>query len=185
MKKLIASAIIAFVAIAAVQVQAQTTTKEVKKELKSEKKAAHKQLRKLEGNKVSSRSKDQFNSDFDGVSDVSWQRGGQFDEATFTKDGAKMTAYYDYDSKLVGTTTNKKFADLPASAQKDIKNRYKGYTTGAVVMYDDNEGNETDMLYYGTQFDDADHFFVTVSKGGKETILMVSMAGEVSIFKEV
>ncbi|HEV7381636.1 MAG TPA: hypothetical protein VGN64_17680 [Dyadobacter sp.] len=184
MKKLIASAIVAFVAIATVQVQAQTTTKEVKKELKSEKKAAHKALRKLEGKEVSSRAKDQFMSDFDGVSNVSWARGAQFDEATFTKDGVKMTAYYDYDSKLVGTTSIKKFADLPASAQKEIKKRYKDYTTGAVIMYDDNENNDTDMFFYGTQFEDADHYFVTVSKAGKESILKVSTDGEVSFFKQ-
>ena len=185
MKKLITSAIVAILAVATVQVQAQTVAKNIKQELKAEKKASHKELRKLEGSEVSSRAKDNFLSDFGTVTDVNWSRGTQFDEATFTKDGKTMTAYYDYNSQLVGTTTSKKFTDLPANAQKEIKNRYKDYVTGAVVLYDDNEGNQTNMYYYGTQFNDADHYFVTVAKGGKETILMVTMDGQVSYFKQV
>lgn len=184
MKKLIASVFVAILAVATVQVQAQTTPKETKKELKSEKKAARKELRKLEGKQVSARAKDQFISDFGKINNVSWVRQGPFDEATFTKGGSKVTAYYDYDSKLVGTSTDKKFADLPANAQKEIKNRYKDYVVGAVVMYDDNEANDTDMYIFGMQVDDADHYFVTVTKGGKESILMVSMKGEVSFFKQ-
>lgn len=185
MKKLIASAIVVIVTIASVQVNAQTTEKAVKKELKAEKKTAHKELRKLEGNQVSSRAKDSFLSDFGAIDNVKWERGAQFDEATFAKAGKTTTAYYDYSAKLVGTTTNRKFSDLPAKAQKEIKSRYKDYVTGAVVMYDDNEDNDTNMYYYGTQFDDADHYFVTVSKGGKETILMVAMEGQVSFYKQV
>ena len=127
MKKLIASAIVAFVAIATVQVQAQTVAKDIKKELKAEKKASHKEARKLEGSEASTRSKDNFLSDFGDLANVKWARGSQFDEATFVKNGNATTAYYDYDSQLVGTTINKKFTDLPAKAQKEIKNRYKDY----------------------------------------------------------
>jgi hypothetical protein len=185
MKKLIASAIVALLAIVTVQVQAQTAAKETKKEIKTEKKEAHKKLRKLEGNQVSSRSKDNFLNDFGSVSNVTWTRGGQFDEATFTKDGQQMTAYYGVDSRLVGTTTAKKFSDLPAKAQKEIKKQYKDYVTGAVVMFDDNDTNDSNMLLYGTEFEDADHFFVTVAKGGKETILKVAINGDVTYFKQL
>jgi len=185
MKKLIASAIVTLMTIATLQVEAQSVAKEMKREQKAEKKAVHKALRKLDGNEVSSRAKDNFSRDFDDASDVSWVRGAQFDEVSFSKNGQSMTAYYDYDSRLVGTTSSKKFTDLPSNAQKEIKNRYKDYVTGAVIKFDDNEANDTNMLFYGIQFDDADHYFVTVAKDGKETILMVSMDGEVSYFKEV
>ena len=184
MKKLITSAVVVLIAAVSVQVEAQSTSKEVKKELKAEKKAAHKEIRKIEGNQVSSKSKNQFNADFTDATNVNWTRGGRFDEATFTKDGKTMTAYYDYDSRLVGTTSNKKFTDLPAKAQTEIKNKYKGYTTGAVILYDDNEGNDTNMYFFGTEFEDADHYFVTVIKAGKESILKVSIDGEVSFFKQ-
>ncbi len=183
MKKLIASAIVLIIGVATVNVNAQVTTKEVKKELKAEKKEAHKELRKAKSTEVSTRAKSNFLSDFAGATNVKWAKGPQFDEATFTKDGKTITAYYDFDSKLVGTTSDKKLSDLPAKAQKEIKNRYKGYTTGAVVMFDDNEANDTNMSFYGTQFDDADHYFVTVIKDGKESILKVTTDGAVSFFK--
>ena len=185
MKKLIASALVALLAIATIQTQAQTTAREIKKELKSEKKESRKELRKLEGQEVSSKAKDNFETDFGHIDNVKWVRRSQFDEAVFMKDGNSTTAYYDYHSNLVGTTTNKKITDLPANAQKEIKKRYKDYVTGAVVMFDDNEANDTNMSFYGTQFEDADHYFVTVLKGKEEIILMVSMTGEVSHFKQV
>lgn len=185
MKKLIASAVVALLAIATIPTQAQTTAKEIRKELKTEKKDSRKELRQQEGQEVNSKSKDNFETDFGKVENVKWTKGTQFDEAVFTKDGKITTAYYDYDSNLVGTTVNKKFADLPKTAQSEIKKRYKDYITGAVVLFDDNEANDTNMSFYGTQFEDADHYFVTVSKGKEEIILMVSMDGEVSYFKQV
>jgi len=185
MKKLIASAVVALLAIATVQTQAQTTAKEIKKELKSEKKETRKELHKEHAQEVSIIAKDNFISDFGNVNNVKWVKGSQFDEAVFMKDGNLTTAYYDFSSKLVGTTTNKKFADLPATAQKEIKKRYKDYVTGAVVLFDDNEANDTNMSFYGTQFEDADHYFVTVLKGKEEVILMVTKSGEVSYFKQV
>jgi len=123
MKTLIVSTVVVLLAVATVGANAQTTTKEVKKELKTEKKEARQKLRKLEGQQVSSKARDNFRSDFDNTSNAKWVRGPQFDEVTFTKDGKVMTAYYDYNSALVGTTSNKTFADLPAKAQKEIKNK--------------------------------------------------------------
>lgn len=185
MKTITTSALIAFVAITTAQVQAQTMNLSEKKEHHIEQKDARIALRKLEGSEVSEKAKGQFASDFSDASDVSWTRGKQFDEATFTTNGHQMTAYYDYDSNLVGTTATKDFTDLPENAQKEIHKHYKGYNIGAVIQYDDNEQNDTDMIYYGTQFDDVDHFFVTLSKAGKETILKVGMDGQVSFFKEI
>lgn len=185
MKILIASAIVALFTITTVQTQAQTTAKAIEKELKTEKKAGRKEHHKLEGNQVSSRAKDHFLTDFPAITDVKWERGDQFDEANFTKDGQTTTAYYDYNSNLVGTTTNKKFTDLPANAQKEIKKQYKNYVPGAVVMYDDNETNSTTMYFMGNQFEGADHYFVTVSKGKQEIVLMVTTDGQVTYFKQV
>lgn len=173
MKTFITSAIIAALAITGAQ--AQTLAKEVKKEHRTERRAEAR-------HEVSSRSKDSFYADFGQVSDAKWVRGPQFDEVTFTKDGQKQTAYYDNRFILVGTTADKKFADVPAKAQKQIQKEFKNYAIGAVVEYKDNENNDTNMLLYGTQFDDADHYFVTVSKGKEADVLMVKTDGQVSFF---
>lgn len=185
MKTFITSAIIAAMAVAGVQTQAQTLVKDVKKEHKAEKKEARVEAHAENRGNVSSRSKDSFYADFGQPSDVQWVRGPQFDEATFTKDGQKQTAYYDDRFMLVGTTADKKFADIPAKAQQDIRKHFKGYAIGAVVEYKDNQNNDTNMLLYGTQFDDADHYFVTVSKGKEANVLMVKTDGEVSFFKNI
>jgi hypothetical protein len=153
--------------------------------IKKEKKEAKEQLRKLEGNQVSARSKDAFSTDFGNIPASKWERTANYDEATFTKDSQVMTAFYDYDSKLVGVTSHKTFADIPANAQKFINEKYPGYSKADVVFFDDNELNETDMILYGDQFDDADNYFVDLKKDNKETILRVSMSGNVSFFKQL
>ncbi|MCF0074414.1 hypothetical protein LZD49_28275 [Dyadobacter sp. CY261] len=173
MKTFITSAIIAALAITGAQ--AQTLAKEIRKENKTEKRAEAR-------NGVSARSKDSFYADFGQVNDAQWSRGPQFDEVTFTKDGQKQTAFYDDHFMLVGTTFNKKFADIPAKAQKEIEKQFKNYAIGAVIEYNDNENNNTNMLLYGTQFEDADHYFVTVTKGKEADVLMVKTDGQVSFF---
>jgi hypothetical protein len=179
MKNLIASAIVAVFAIATVQVQAQALAGNTKKEIKAEKKEARHNHTK----EVGFKSKNSFLSDFGDIKDVTWVASPEFDEATFVKDGNTLTAFYDIHSELVGTTTNKKIADIPAAAQKEIQKRYKGYVIGAVVLFDDNEKNDTNMMLYGTQFEDADHYFVTISKGTHEDVLKISMDGNVSFFR--
>ena len=178
-----------------VTVNAQTDVASIKKDeaklknersiIKKEIKEEQKKLRKLKGKEVSSQSKQAFYGDFGNIPVTKWERTANFDEATFTKDGLVMKAYYDADSKLVGTTTHKTFADIPASAQKEINKKYQGYTKGDVIFFDDNELNETDMVMFGNQFDDADNYFVDLKKDNKEIILQVNMGGDVSFFKQM
>jgi hypothetical protein len=156
--------------------------KETKKELKSERVA----LRKLEGNVVSVKAKSNFNVDFNGATNVQWKRIDTYDQAEFTsKDGHKLKAYYDADGILVGSTEVKTFADIPAKGQKEIKEKYKDYTIEQVIFYDDNETNTTDMIMYGIQFDDADNYFVELSKGTNKIILQVNTEGTVFLFKKL
>ena len=186
MKKVVIFAMTVLFATAVFPTQAQVKQekiqiKDTKKELKTERKA----LRKLEGTKVSDLAKTQFKSDFGNATNVVWKRFDTFDQATFTKDRQKMTAYYDENAKLVGTTEPKKFTDLPANAQQEIKTKYKDYTVGAVIFYNDNEANETDMILYRTQFDDADTYFIELTKDNKTTVLQVDMAGVITFFKKI
>jgi len=154
--------------------------KETKKELKAEKQA----LRQLEGTVVSNVAKDNFRADFGNPPDLVWRRSGVFDEASFTKDGKEWKAFYDNTGKFVGSTKVMTFSDLPAVAQKDIKAKYKDYTVKRVIYFDDNEANETDMLLYGKQFEDADNYFVELSKGTKNIALQVNLSGDIFFFSE-
>jgi hypothetical protein len=156
-------------------------TKEIKKEERGEKK----ELRKLEGENVSYQSKNAFYADFGNVPGTTWTRGDYFDEAHFIKDGQAMTAYYDFDAQLVGTTTHKSFSDLPEIAQKYINKKYSDYTIKDVIFYDDNEYNDTDMVLYGDPFEDEDSYFVVLNKEDHQTILHINTNGNVSFFKEM
>ena len=149
------------------------------------KKADREILRKLKGNEVSYRSKDAFYGDFGNIAVTKWERGTNFDEATFTKDGQVMEAFYDYNSKLAGTVQNKSFAGLPANAQKFINEKYNNYAAGAVILFDDNELNETDMILFGQQFDDADNYFVELKKAETKIIVQVNMSGDISYFTRI
>lgn len=151
------------------------------KSIQQEKKEDRKTLKKLKGQEVSYVAKEQFYRDFGDVS-ATWRRKSPYDVATFTKDGVQQSAYYDADAQLVGTTFQKAYTDLPAKARETIEKKYKEYTVDAVIYFDDNEYNDTDMTLYGQQFDDEDNYFVELVKGTKKIVLRSNMAGDVSFF---
>lgn len=142
-------------------------------------------IRKIEGKEISYQAKDEFDRDFQNVSNVQWSRSNYFDEVSFTKDGKEMRAFYGWDSKLVGTTTPKIFKDLPIAAQKDINKHYKGYTIDDVILFDDEESNDQDMVLFNNQFADEDKYFTELSKDSKTIVLEIALNGDVSYFTQV
>jgi len=153
--------------------------------IKEEKKTERKELRKLEGKEASYRSKQEFYRDFGNVPGVTWTREINFDKATFVKNGQVQKAFYDSDSKLVGTVIDKTFDDLPAKAKKTINKKYPDYNIGKVILFDDNELNETDMVLYNQQFDDADNYFIEMDKDGKQVVLQSTTDGDVDYFATI
>lgn len=164
--------------IKADQKQLHAQEKSIKKELKEE----HHDLRKLKGNEIAYASKESFFSDFGNIAGVAWRREDNFDVADFTKDGVKQSAFYDVDSKLVGVVMKKTFADLPQRAQTYINGKYKNYKKENVLLFDDNEENQTDMVMYRRPFEDADNYFIELSKGNEHFVLKCDMEGNVSYF---
>lgn len=187
MKKIIVFGAVSILAIASGQAQTQQETAMRKdiKELKKEKRADEISLKKLEGKEPSFQAKENFKSDFSNAQNVHWTRNSYMDEAIFTLDGTKEKAFYGYNGQLVGTVLPKQFSDLPQNAQKHIQKDYKDYTISKVIMYDDNENNDADMYLYGSQFEDADNYFVELNKSGKSIVLMVNQEGLVTFFKEI
>jgi len=163
------------------QVNGQEQANLTKKELKTERKV----IRNPEVSYVSKFSKNNFYTDFGNIPNVEWSKDANFDMATFTENGQKTEAFYDHDANLVGTTTLKSFADLPAKSQQEIKSRYKDYSIGQVILFDDNESNDTDMVLYGTPFNDADNYFVELKKGNEKIVVRVDETGFVYFFKNL
>jgi hypothetical protein len=86
---------------------------------------------------------------------------------------------------LIGTTTKVSFADLPRTAQDEINKRFGEYEVKEVIMFDDNEFNETDMVFYGSSFEDADNYFVQLEKTDKNIVIKVTPEGVVSYFTQI
>jgi len=156
--------------------------KSAKQEMKKEKR----ELRKLEGGEVSYQSKQAFKADFGDIHNVTWVRGTFNDQVTFTNSkGEQETAYYDFYSQLIGTTEPKSFTDLPARAQKFINEKYNGFSKQAVIFFEDNNINDMDMVLYGDPFEDADNYFIELTKGLEKLVLRVDTNGYVYFFKRI
>lgn len=153
--------------------------------VKNESKAEKREIRKMNKSFVSDLSEDAFYADFGKIPNVGWERELGFDIALFTKDGKDYKAYYDFNSKLVGTTNVITFAELPKKSQEGIKKHYKDYTVDKVIFFKDNEVNDQDMLLYGTQFSDTDNYFVEMSNKTKNIVVQTNPNGELFFFSEL
>ena len=187
MKIVVITASSLFFYISTVTAQTEVAYNGNEKESRQEKREAAIAEKTLKRNErgVSYQSYQQFLRDFPNAEDVSWNMSKIFEEAAFTDAGVKTIAYYDYDSQLVGTTCEKKFTDIPAKAQEYIKNHFEGYNVESVILFDDNENNETDMTLYNTAFDDADNYFVALKNNKEFIIVKADMDGAVSFFKKL
>jgi len=186
MKKLFSSLSAALLIITAANAQSiPTLQSEISvdnqkiKSLVQDRRENRKEIKKLSGPDISSLSKQAFAVDFADAENVGWMRLDSYDEADFMKDGKAMSAFYDGKGKLVGTTQNKPFSDIPQRAQSDIARFFKGYTPVDVILYDDNEDNDTDMMLYGMQLQNRDNYFVEMASDTKKIVLEVSPNGEV------
>lgn len=181
--KRLAVLLMAFVfSLSATHGQMQKTEKAQTKETGKEKAVT---LKKLEGTTVSSLAKTNFYADFGNIPDVQWRRIDTFDEASFTKDGKSMKAFYDAFGKHVGTTTQADISDVPSRGRQEISKQYKDYSIGSVIFFDDNEFNDSDMILYGSQFADEDNYFVELTKGTDKIVVQVNPEGQMFFFKKI
>lgn len=125
-----------------------------------------------------------FYRDFREATDEHWTSGKTMDRVDFVWNGKNLSAYYDQQANLIGTTEQRSWEDLPEKARKDILKKYPGFTAHDVIFFEDNTFNETDMILYDNRFDDADNYFVQLMNGDREVVLQVSPEGYVSVFRE-
>jgi hypothetical protein len=123
--------------------------------------------------------KSQFTADFPDAKNVHFERVKDLNEVSFTQGKEKMDAYYDAQDQLVGTVKKESFADLPDNAQKEIQNKYPGYTIANVVKFDDNGSDEAELILYGISLDDADNYFVELKNDSKAIVVKVDLSGGV------
>ena len=157
----------------------------VKKEKRIEKRGDRRELRRLEGTKVSSTSMKSFKIDFANASEVNWARTPNYDIATFNLKNQELKAYYDSDGQLVGTIQYKKIDDLPEKGQKVLREKYKDYSIGKIMYFNNNDINRSPMLLWGTEIVDQSSFFVELANATKKLVVYVDQGGNVKPFKQL
>jgi hypothetical protein len=128
---------------------------------------------------VSGITKSQFTNDFPDATNVHFESTRDFDKISFMQGAKEITAYYDYQSQLLGTTEKKAFTDLPSNAQNEILEKYSGYAIADVVEFNDNQSNNSEMVLYGNSYDDGDNYFVELKANSKAILVKVDLAGGV------
>jgi hypothetical protein len=124
--------------------------------------------------------KSQFTEDFPDAKNIHFARLKDLNEVSFTQDKEEMTAYYREGDQLVGTIRKESPAGLPGNAQKEIQNKYPGYTIASVVKFDDNESEATEIILDGISMDDADNYFVELKNDDKAIVVKVDLSGRVN-----
>ena len=117
-----------------------------------------------------------FQNNFRNAKHVVWNRPGNFQEATFTTAGKELTAYFDGDHRLIGSTAVRSFSDLPLQGQKKIESSYKDYTVRSVIYFEANQDNETPLDLYAGVIDNPDNYFVEISNNNSRQITSVKQS---------
>jgi hypothetical protein len=187
MKKLVILSIALLIVFNIGQVKATPSYEglKIKKEKTEIQKAERPPLKKLEGTKISQDSQTNFYMTIGNVPDIKWARTTYYDEATYNKDKQDMTAYFDINGALVGTTTIKKAEELSKPIEKEIKKLYPDATIGQVTYFQDNEENVTDMIEYGIQFESKTEYFIELNQGTNKFVVMSDKEGDITLFKQL
>lgn len=139
--------------------------------------------RKLERSEVTYQGQQQFLEDYKNVTVLSKDRFDNIDQFTFkNKEGKIITAYYDADANLIGTTEQETYNDIPETARKDIQKWYPGYVPTDAIFYNDNEENDNNLTLYGLDPGDEDAYFVELRNNNNKIVLQISKLGEVTYY---
>jgi hypothetical protein len=81
-----------------------------------------------DSDKVNARVKTAFLSDFSAASSVSWEKISDFYFATFTVNHIEVSAAYNEEGELVGTSRQMETSMLPMNVSLALNKKYEGYT---------------------------------------------------------
>lgn len=156
-----------------------------KKEKRIDKRSDRRELKKLQGTKVSEISMKNFKIDFANATNVKWVRTPNYDIATFNLKMKEIRAYYDFEGKLVGTTEYKTKDDLPDRGMTNLQKKYKDYTIGRIIYFNNNHVSSSPMVLWGTEIEDRSSFFVELANGIKKLVVNIDHGGNVKLFKQL
>jgi len=173
MKKLVIIPAIAIIVLASVQLMAKSAgTNDGAKNVKLESGLAGVSA----GNNISPTAVKRFQQDFGSVADVRWEKSGSYAKATFDRNGSSVSAWYNKDAKLVGTSSARSFSEMPGQVQEKIKSAYNDYYVVSVQGFDSVRGNRPSG---------AQNWLVELSDGTAKIIVKVNAYGETTLVKKI
>jgi hypothetical protein len=119
----------------------------------------------------------QFTADFADATNVVWTVNGNFQKADFVSDNVKKTAFYNLQGEFVALTQDVDIKAIPANAQKEIAEDYKGYSVNEVIVVQNNTELNPDA--------DETAYFVDLKNNAKEVLVKITPEAHIQFYKEV
>lgn len=110
-----------------------------------------------------------FAHDLADAKEITWTKSGKFQKASFIKDGARMTAFYNWQNELIATTQIIEVTKLPAKAISNLVKYFPDNKMGEIVQYKNEE-----TVY-----------FVNLTSEKEDFIVKIDEASNVSYFKRL
>lgn len=112
----------------------------------------------------------QFKARYPDATDIQYKMTGDFFSILFVQNGVKMNIFYNEAGDQVAISRVINYNTLPPKSQAAMQNRYKGYTPAETI--------EMNHSMEGTAW------YVSLENPQWRVIVMVSLSGDVSLFKK-
>jgi hypothetical protein len=119
----------------------------------------------------------EFSASFAEARDITWTVNRNFQKADFTMNGVKTTAFYNLQGAFVALTESVTAKAIPAKAQKEIAEQYKGYTATEMIVVQNNTELNPDA--------DETGYFVALKNNEKEILVKITPELHVEFYKAV
>ena len=119
----------------------------------------------------------QFGSDFADAKNVTWTVNRNFQKADFVANDIKMTAFYNLQGEFVALTTSVDAKAIPAKAQAEIAEKYKGYAVNEVLVIQNNTELNPDA--------DETAYCVDLKSDTKEVLVRITPEAHIAFYQTI
>ncbi len=123
-----------------------------------------------DGDNVTALVKTAFQHDFSGASQVDWEKTSDYYVASFNFNNTKVSAAYNEDGELVGTSRKIASAQMPLSILLELGKKYEDYFISENAFEVTNEGQTS--------------YYINVDNGKQVLQLKCYSSGEVDVIKK-
>ncbi|KAA8477965.1 hypothetical protein BDE36_0089 [Arcticibacter tournemirensis] len=126
-----------------------------------------------------------FLSKYQSAANVKWTVTNQFQKASFTLDGVKMSAFFDLNGDYIATTQYVDFNKLPAVSKSRLQKFYADYSVDEIVRYDFDGQNDSGLYLLSGQRNYGTIYFASLKNKEESMVVKITPDGEVSYLKNL